>query len=530
VSDAAAFRKPKRLLTNFLTAAALVLVGTLLVQQVSSDPPTGSDKNRTIRVGWEPHYPYQFETGDGGMSRPSGLDTELIREAFRRAGYQVEFVLMDWPTTVRRLEEGTIDAGGMAFWSKPREEFAYFSEPFFSMRSALFHRRGELEDIPGEVPELRERIVKEKLSLGSSRGHAYVPELLALVDDQQVENKAFLHDSVSLNELVQGTVDVVIADQLGGTSTVIKNGWRERIECTLLDVEPQAAHLMFSRKAVGLDVVQDFNRALRAMSDDGTSGGIVRGYYYPTMLSMLAQTFWFDEISLLAVGAAAVSGIFLARKVGTNLVGAFLLAACPAAGGGLLRDLVAGRRPVAIVESPSILLLVVFLVLFAFLVFRIVDYRAPKISERLDHIDIDSHPVLVFFDGLGLAAFTVVGVLVAMKWHCEPLWLWGPLLAAMTNGGGSGLRDVILRRDVGLVYSTLPYVEVSILWGWLLSCFLTYSSDRLVFSVFELQVAIVVTLLGVGLTYMALRLSGVRSLTYGVVRVHSLDPPADSEE
>lgn len=522
-------RKPRRLLINFLTVLAVLLVGYLLMRQMGSDAPPGRDKNRTLTVGWETHYPYQYETGDGGLSRPSGLDTELIREAFRRAGYQVEFKVMDWPTTLRSLEEGTVDAAGMAFWSKERGSFAYFSEPFFSMRTALYHRHGELEDVPDTISGLRELVVRDHLTVGYAQGHAYVAGILSLLQDASVDSRAELHDSQSLTELLQGRVDVVLADQLGGTATVIRNGWRNKLDCTVLEVVPQDAHLMFSRKTVDASVVEEFNKALESMEADGTQAAIVRAYYFPTMLGMLADIFWFEEIGLLAVAAAAVSGIFLARKVGTNLVGAFILAACPAVGGGLLRDLVAGRRPVAIVEDPKILLLVVLLVLIGFLVFRIVDYRAPRASKALDNLDIDRQPVLVFFDGLGLAAFTVVGVLVAMKWHCEPLWLWGPLLAAMTNGGGSALRDVILGRDVGVAYSTQPYLEVSILWGGLLSGYLTYESLHLADNMLELQIAILGTLVGVGVTYVALRLSGMRSPTYGVIRPHPAAVPQGEE-
>ena len=55
---------------------------------------------------------------------------------------------------------------------------------------------------------------------------------------------------------------------------------------------------------------------------------------------------------------------------------------------------------------------------------------------------------IAFFDALGLAAFTVIGVVVAVESRSNPLWLWGPLLAALTGAGGGIIRRVDLVRVV----------------------------------------------------------------------------------
>lgn len=513
-------RDRRHALLNILATLALVCVGSLLVWDSSSSETVHETHGRILRIGWSPNYPYDYQAGDADARRVSGVDCELVREAFYRAGYQVEFLPRDWVTSLTEVESGQLDALSLAFATPQRERFALFSEPLFAMRSAIFYRRDLFPDPPDSYPELLAFAQRDKTVIGYTDGYAYTAELARLLAAPTVAERArpAKDDAASLSALMDGKVELAVADQLGGTSMVIRNGWSRQVGCLVLEQTSQNACVMFSKKNVSADVVQDFNRALAEMTEDGSRARLVRAYYYPSMLSMLAEGFGFDEIAALAVTAAAVSGIFLARKLGTNLVGAFVLAAAPAAGGGLLRDLVAGRRPVAVVANPSILLLVLLLVLLAFLVFRLLETSAPHASRALDAIDVDRHPALVFFDGLGLAAFTVIGVLVAMQWHCEPLWLWGPILAALTNGGGSALRDVILQRPLGLVFSRNPYVEVSIVWGWLLSCYLIHNSSGLPYTVLNLQIAIAATMLGVGGTYMATRLSGARSPTYGRTR------------
>ncbi|MCX6927526.1 MAG: immunoglobulin domain-containing protein [Verrucomicrobia bacterium] len=94
----------------------------------------------------------------------------------------------------------------------------------------------------------------------------------------------------------------------------------------------------------------------------------------------------------------------------------------------------------------------------------------PAKPSRID--GINTYTAVDCFDALGLGAFTVVGVTVALESRCTPLWLWGPLLGAMTSAGGGILRDVV-RADLdnpGL--KGMFYAEVSLIWALAFSVFL----------------------------------------------------------
>ena len=83
------------------------------------------------------------------------------------------------------------------------------------------------------------------------------------------------------------------------------------------------------------------------------------------------------------------------------------------------------------------------------------------------------------FDSIGLATFTVIGVVVAVDVQVEPLWLWGPILAMLTGAGGGILRDVV-RHDTAI--ATLRgefYGEVALLWGLVFSIYLLRSDHTL---------------------------------------------------
>lgn len=103
-------------------------------------------------------------------------------------------------------------------------------------------------------------------------------------------------------------------------------------------------------------------------------------------------------------------------------------------------------------------------------------------------------------DALGLAAFTVTGVVVAFATQSEPLWLWGPILAALTGAGGGILRDVV-RSDPHI--PTLKgelYPEIAFVWGGVLSFFLIWETQNI--NPEAILTGIVVTIVGAFATRM----------------------------
>ena len=129
-------------------------------------------------------------------------------------------------------------------------------------------------------------------------------------------------------------------------------------------------------------------------------------------------------------------------------------------------------------------------------------YIALRLSER--HVRLQLIPTLEargywivkVLDAVGLASFTVVGVIVAVEERCNPLLVWGPIFSAMTGAGGAILRDVI-RADAS--HPSLHhefYAEISLIWGFLLSAFIVTYADVESFNLMSIKIA--VALAGIG--------------------------------
>jgi len=175
-----------------------------------------------------------------------------------------------------------------------------------------------------------------------------------------------------------------------------------------------------------------------------------------------------------------------------------VLAVVTAVGGGILRDLLVGRHPIGVMSSPIYLQLVLATVLLAYLAGRLAAFLPDSYAAG----GLWRERLFDFADALGLGAFAVVGVAVAIGTATTPLWIWGPLLGAITGAGGGILRDII--RGGGDVpnLKTGFYGEVALIWSIVLSLWLHWRSA--VIEQEEVLLAVLVAVGGAVMTRMAL--------------------------
>ena len=186
---------------------------------------------------------------------------------------------------------------------------------------------------------------------------------------------------------------------------------------------------------------------------------------------------WFVALDLLGTIAFALSGITIARSEHYSLFGAFVLAALPAIGGGLVMDLIAGRTPVALIAQPSYMLSIVVVVMTARMVLAFIDLSRGRFLFFFDlaylylraQQTVTTRTLLVLFDSVGLASFTTTGVLTAFQFGCRPYLVWGPLFAVLNAAFGAILRDVFRADARNPIMKGNFYAEIAFLWGLLLT-------------------------------------------------------------
>lgn len=196
----------------------------------------------------------------------------------------------------------------------------------------------------------------------------------------------------------------------------------------------------------------------------------------------VVNAFWYITIDFVGTVAFALSGITIARSEQYSLFGAFLLAALPAVGGGIVMDWIAGRDPIAIVAYPSYVLAIVAVVLLAKLLLLFIELARGRLLIFFDlsyfymsmEKRIRPRTLLVFFDSIGLASFTVTGVFTAIQFDVWPVLIWAPIFAVLNGAFGAVLRDVFRADAQNPIMKGSFYAEVAFLWGLLLAAFVEY--------------------------------------------------------
>src|SRR5260370_21133521 len=97
----------------------------------------------------------------------------------------------------------------------------------------------------------------------------------------------------------------------------------------------------------------------------------------------------------------------------------------------MVRDLLLQRDPLGIVQNPDALLTVFGTVLAGMLVIKVVSpVQTGLLPKQLQaRAQLGTRLIEVFY-AIALAAFTVVGVVVALSTKAQPLWLSRPIAAA----------------------------------------------------------------------------------------------------
>ncbi len=473
------------------------IVLLVLSAMVSGCAAFGADT--TWRIGWHDWEPYQMEQAVNDQPVLRGLDLEILRELSRRMHLTPEFIQLDWNLQQEGVRDGSVHVMSGVFETAGRKEYARFSKAYRNEENAMLMRRGEASRFDFmTVAALRERMAAQSVRVGRIIAYVYAdPELTALLNDPAVQGQVvtYVNEREALKGLLGDEVDLLPADRLVAQTIAWREGFQSELEEHVSFRAKAPIHFMLSKAATSEEELNQFNAALDAMRAEGTLKRIQREYLYPLLLSITISHPWYFALDLIGVVAFSISGYLLARRERYTLVAGLLFASLPAMGGGILRDFLLQRSPIGILRTPVYFMVVLITVATGVLLLRLLKNRIPG-GERV------AGNLILWGDALGLVAFTVTGVVVAVEMRADPLWLWGPVMAVVTATAGGIVRDTI-RSDGRMTMLTQDfYAEIPILWGTLLSLVIYFIDDSRL-SLGLMQSLVVGTVIGGFLTRLA---------------------------
>lgn len=149
-------------------------------------------------------------------------------------------------------------------------------------------------------------------------------------------------------------------------------------------------------------------------------------------------------LDMVGIIACAIAGTTLALYKRFDLFGCILVSMVNAIGGGTLRDVMLGRHPLFWMTDLSYVVVITLTSILGQMFF----HRHQKIDEMLK-----------LFDAIGLAAFSVIGLTVALSFDAHPII--AILMAVMTSIAGGIMRDMIC-NEIPLVLQKEIYISASI--------------------------------------------------------------------
>lgn len=149
-------------------------------------------------------------------------------------------------------------------------------------------------------------------------------------------------------------------------------------------------------------------------------------------------------LDMIGVFACTMAATVLAKRLNFDLFGAILVSFIGSVGGGTLRDLFLNRHPIFWLHDLNYLYLIIVVSVLA----QIFYYSI----EQLDR-------AMRWFDALGLAAFTVIGIEAALSRQMSApiVMMMGVFTAIM----GGVCRDVVCRQ-IPLVLQKEIYITASL--------------------------------------------------------------------
>lgn len=525
-------------LLSWLLLATLVLCSILWSAQ--SDAQVRRPILKTATYGWRP-FIYEEVIGDSKAVR--GLDARLADLAFSEIGYELSYEgEISWDQLLAELKTGQKDVVISALKRPEREAYAYYSDVFRSSVNVLYVSRGTSNNYQlANVDEMLKMFQEKSFRLGIVKGYSYgQSQLDAYIKDPDYKELfiASENDQELFEALENKQIDGFLIDQIVGADLAYRRtqeGLEPIAEEYPLRISELPYYVIFSKKNKEAPaLVEKFNQSITTLKQNGKYNQLVQQYLFPVLLDFTTGQKWYFLVELVGVISFAISGLVLANREGYDLFGAFVLSALPGVGGGVLRDIVAGRSTLGLMRAPIYLITVIITVLIGYFFIQLIglwrDRQAYRLQLAEQHLekqldlysleqgnattpatDLEKPPlrfqfkltfnaIIELLDTLGLSTLSIIGVIVALETQSQPLWLWGPIFAAITSAGGGILRDMVRADGNNASLKGSFYPIIAIIWGFIFSVFIVWYSSQLNYYPSEIFLAVMVTICGSFLT------------------------------
>jgi len=214
-------------------------------------------------MNWEPVY---------GEAQPEGgIYSALAREAFQRAGYQLEISFLPWKRALEDAKVGSYAGVQGAVMSAERDEF-FLATDSLMIYEEMFYNHSDQPISYQKFEDLKPYTIGHIRGAVSTDIWRDLGITVEEVDDYEQ----------NLKKLMANRIDLMAADKFVMGSLLKKNPQFEgKVEVILPAIYSVPLPIIIS-KAISdhIKIVEDFNRGLKDIREDGTFDAIVKRFGY----------------------------------------------------------------------------------------------------------------------------------------------------------------------------------------------------------------------------------------------------------
>ncbi|OMH31864.1 hypothetical protein BGP75_16645 [Motiliproteus sp. MSK22-1] len=227
----------------------------LILVLLSAIAPAYADKLVAVQNPWPPYLGPELEG--------QGLSGQIVREALRRQGHELEIRFLPWARALRMVKNGGADLLVAAWWTQERSEYLRFSEPYVQNNLKFIKRKSDSFEYAGLQSLSGKR-------LGLIRSYGYGDELTNAKNYHKVVNLDLVSN---IRMLLAGRIDLTLEDELVARYTMYQE---DPVLLNTVSFTERALNSKWLYVASGLrhpknkEYVAAFNRGLKSMQEDGT--------------------------------------------------------------------------------------------------------------------------------------------------------------------------------------------------------------------------------------------------------------------
>jgi len=212
-------------------------------------------------TSWAPHYGKDLKQG--------GYTVEIIREALKRVGYELQTVWLPWKRAQLEAARGDYDGLGASYYTEERAKKFAYSDPIASTEVVFFKRTEDtinysnLEDL-------------KPYTIGTGFGYGY-PAKFAKAD--YLKKVEAYELKTNIKRLLHKRVDLIIGSK-EAIRFYLKQDFPDKVHSVEIlgkPLETLSLYVPFSKMRPNyMQKVQDFNRGLKMIKEDGTYQKIMK--------------------------------------------------------------------------------------------------------------------------------------------------------------------------------------------------------------------------------------------------------------